>query len=226
MDNVVTFHPDVKDLVFVENNAIFTDSLTVAKVFGREHYNVLRDIKNLDCSEEFGALNFEATSYLDEWNREKPKQNMTRNGLTFLVMGYNGEKAARFKEAYIAAFDKMEAYIRSEQAKNDHKLIKQSMLKAVCTGHWISNRMQAHGITMEMLSTYYFYRMNWLTRKEARKAFDLTYAQEQVMVEILKKEGHEMPDVRINKRDKALFQLHFSETANNTNRVPTFQYFK
>lgn len=226
MDDLITFHPDAKELVFVENNELFTDSLTVAKVFDKEHKDVLRSIKTLECSEEFGRRNFAPTYYFDEWNRKQPKQNMTRNGFTILAMGYNGKKAVQFKEAYIAAFDKMEAYIRSEQAKNDHKLIKQSMLKAVCTGHWISNRMQAHGITMEMLSTYYFYRMNWLTRKEARKAFDLTYAQEQVMVEILKKEGHEMPDVRINKRDKALFQLHFSETANNTNRVPTFQYFK
>ena len=31
-------------------------------MFEKEHYNVIRDIKALDCGTEFNALNFEATS--------------------------------------------------------------------------------------------------------------------------------------------------------------------
>lgn len=91
-----------------------TDSITVADVFGKKHYNVLRDIELLQCSQEFSNLNFEATSYKDSQNREKPMFNMTRNGWSMLVMGFTGEKAMVFKEAYIEAFDKMETQLKSQ----------------------------------------------------------------------------------------------------------------
>ncbi|HGJ5890835.1 MAG TPA: Rha family transcriptional regulator [Arsenophonus apicola] len=38
---------------------------------------------------------------------------MTKNGFIFLVMGFTGKKAAQFKEAYIAEFDKMESELNS-----------------------------------------------------------------------------------------------------------------
>ena len=33
-------------------------SLDVAETFGKEHKNVLKDIREMDCSEEFGRLKF------------------------------------------------------------------------------------------------------------------------------------------------------------------------
>lgn len=45
-------------LVYQKNSAIVTDSLTIAKVFQKRHDKVLRDIKNLSCSEQFKVLNF------------------------------------------------------------------------------------------------------------------------------------------------------------------------
>ena len=47
-------------LVAVENEHAVTTSLRVAEVFGKEHYNVMKAIKSLDCSEEFRAVNFNA----------------------------------------------------------------------------------------------------------------------------------------------------------------------
>ncbi|WP_343310108.1 Rha family transcriptional regulator [Blautia celeris] len=41
-------------------------SLDIAETFGKEHKNVLRDIKQLECSDEFGQLNFEPSSYVDK----------------------------------------------------------------------------------------------------------------------------------------------------------------
>ena len=38
---------------------------------------------------------------------------MTKDGFTFLVMGYRGKKAAQFKEAYIQRFNAMEDFIKS-----------------------------------------------------------------------------------------------------------------
>ena len=38
---------------------------------------------------------------------------MTRDGFTFLAMGYRGEKAAKFKELYIKRFNEMEKFIKT-----------------------------------------------------------------------------------------------------------------
>lgn len=59
----------MSQLVFVNDNQVFTDSLTVAEVFGKRHDAVLRDIRNLECSEEFNLHNFAEINYTDERNR-------------------------------------------------------------------------------------------------------------------------------------------------------------
>lgn len=105
-------------LVAVENEHAVTTSLRVAEVFGKEHYNVMKAIKSLDCSEEFRAVNFNA-SKIDYQNgnikKQLPMYYITRDGFMFLVMGFTGKTAAKWKEAYIKAFNEMEAKIRAEQ---------------------------------------------------------------------------------------------------------------
>jgi hypothetical protein len=44
--------------------------------------------------------------------RKDDSYNMTKDGFTFLAMGYTGSLAARFKEAYITRFNEMEAQLR------------------------------------------------------------------------------------------------------------------
>lgn len=106
------------NLVAVENEHAVTTSLRVAEVFGKEHYNVMKAIKSLDCSEEFRAVNFNA-SKIDYQNgnikKQLPMYYITRDGFMFLVMGFTGKTAAKWKEAYIKAFNEMEAKIRAEQ---------------------------------------------------------------------------------------------------------------
>jgi Rha family phage regulatory protein len=63
----------------------------VTEVFGKRHDNVLQNVRNLDCSEEFRLLNFQESSYLDEQGKARPMVEMTRDGFTLLVMGYWGE---------------------------------------------------------------------------------------------------------------------------------------
>ncbi|MBT2634582.1 phage regulatory protein/antirepressor Ant [Bacillus sp. ISL-26] len=98
----------MNQLVFIKGNQVVTDSLTVAEVFGKRHDAVLRDIRNLDSSKEFNLHNFEEVDYQDERNRTYKKYLIKRDGLTFLVFGYTGAKAAIFKEKYIYEFNRME----------------------------------------------------------------------------------------------------------------------
>ncbi|WP_373232090.1 Rha family transcriptional regulator [Cohnella sp.] len=101
----------MNQLVFIENNRPVTDSLTVAEAFGKEHKNVLRDIESLECSPEFSRLNFEQSTYTNDRGRTYPKYLMTQDGFSFLVMGYTGKEAAKFKEMYISEFNQMRAEI-------------------------------------------------------------------------------------------------------------------
>lgn len=94
-----------------------TNSRNVADWFGKRHYNVLRDIEELECSPEFRALNFEATAETRQagaTSRELRSIDMTKDGLVFLIMGFTGRKAATFKEAYIARFNQMEEELTTE----------------------------------------------------------------------------------------------------------------
>lgn len=111
----------MKELIPMDDYGVFADtsdtaranSLIVAQMFEKEHKDVLKSIRNLDCSEEFLRRNFAPISYSDQYGRAQRAYAMTRDGFTFLVMGYRGKKAARFKEAYIKRFNEMESFIRT-----------------------------------------------------------------------------------------------------------------
>ncbi|HGJ5900037.1 Rha family transcriptional regulator, partial [Arsenophonus apicola] len=101
--------------VTVHNDKAITTSLDVANYFGKRHDNVLRAIEDLDCSEKFTVLNFEVCYKNNELQNGKPQKyyEMTKDGFVFLVMGFTGKKAAQFKEAYIAEFNRMEAQLHN-----------------------------------------------------------------------------------------------------------------
>ncbi len=61
---------------------VVVTSLDIAETFGKEHKQVLRDIREIKCSVEFGRYNFTPTSYTDQWNRKQPMYYVTRDGFT------------------------------------------------------------------------------------------------------------------------------------------------
>ncbi len=95
----------------VINGTIKTTSLKVAEHFGKRHKNVLQAVKNLECSPEFHQLNFQPMLIDVEIGqgaiRQDPAYEMTKDGFTFLAMGFTGKEAAKWKEAYINAFNAM-----------------------------------------------------------------------------------------------------------------------
>lgn len=84
-------------------------SLQVAEAFGKEHNDVLKDVRNLSISQRFREGNFSCSSYLTSQNKNLPMYRLTRDGFMILAMGYTGAKAMALKEAYIAEFNRMEA---------------------------------------------------------------------------------------------------------------------
>ncbi|MCY9544844.1 Rha family transcriptional regulator, partial [Paenibacillus alvei] len=102
-----------KEILFVDNGRVVTDSLTVAEVFEKAHDKVLRDIRGLGCSDDFRLSNFGESTYINGQGREMPKYLITEQGFTLLAMGYTGQRAMEFKERYISEFDRMRQQLQS-----------------------------------------------------------------------------------------------------------------
>ena len=121
-------------LVAVTHGHTFTTSRAIAEHFGKRHDHVLRDIEALliELAEieaedaglpisgesspresEFGRLNFEPISYLNEQGKKQPMYRITEEGFAILAMGYKGRKALRWKTKFLAAFRAMEAQLRA-----------------------------------------------------------------------------------------------------------------
>ncbi|MEQ5147910.1 Rha family transcriptional regulator [Providencia stuartii] len=110
--NTATPHVTIKD------HKAITTSQDVSSFFNKRHDDVLKKIRNLDCSQGFSARNFAEAEYIDEQGKPRPMYEMTKDGFVFLVMGFTGKKAAQFKEAYIAEFNRMEAELYGNKIKS------------------------------------------------------------------------------------------------------------
>lgn len=92
------------------------DSRDVAAYFGKNHFDVLKAIRNLNCSPEFRERNFASFKNNDLAGDSTSHVEMTKDGFTFLAMGFTGGRAATVKERYIAQFNAMEAELRARAA--------------------------------------------------------------------------------------------------------------
>lgn len=97
--------------VLAKDESVVVDSLTVAELFGKRHFNVLKDIKRvlerIEGLDNEGEVKFYSTSYVDKWNRKKPMYYLNESAFTLLVMGYTTKNAMQFKLNYIKHFNDM-----------------------------------------------------------------------------------------------------------------------
>ena len=114
MENQKHMH---KDVVITRNNdgELVVTSRQVAEDFGKRHSEVLRAIED---KIEINAIlrsskYFIESTYIDKANRKSKEYLLTRDGFSFLVMGFTGAKADEWKLKYIEAFNKMEQAIKN-----------------------------------------------------------------------------------------------------------------
>lgn len=109
-------------------------SLDVAETFGKEHYHVIEDIREIASkisTPEFSGLFYE-TEYKASNGKKNPMYYMNRDGFTLLVMGYTGEKAMQFKMAYIKQFNAMEkALIGKVKEREKGIAVRQALTNAI-----------------------------------------------------------------------------------------------
>lgn len=130
-------------LVMVNHDQVVTTSLKVAEYFRKPHKDVLKSIRTLECSTGFTGRNFSPCFYFSELRnnvkRKLPMYYMTRDGFTLLVMGFTGKIAARFKEAYINAFNEMERKLSGITVREDEII---NIIRELCAD--VNSRIKGH----------------------------------------------------------------------------------
>lgn len=104
---------DLSEFVSLENNVLVTDSLRVARHFGKQHKHVLRAIDNMEIKDDLRkrifAFTFLPINMPFGAVRQDRAVRMTKDGFILLVMGFSGRQAMDIKVAYLEAFNALEA---------------------------------------------------------------------------------------------------------------------
>lgn len=106
-------------LVNVYEGRVVVSTLDIAKHFNKIHYNILRDIRNLECSEEFIKQNFIESTYYNNRGKQYPCYLLTLKGFIFLTSSFTGSKLTQLKEEFSDTLSKVQdAYKLFEALKN------------------------------------------------------------------------------------------------------------
>lgn len=125
-----------KQFIQIKDHKTITTSETVAKVFGKQHKHVMRDIREIleTADDEFSRSNFGLAEYIDKQGKKRAMFEITKDGFMLLVMGYKTKKAMAIKISYIKAFNYMAEQMSQSgltlleqyyQAIGEHKAEKQ-----------------------------------------------------------------------------------------------------
>jgi len=115
---------DFKNMVILNGSDAVTTSFKVAEFFNKQHKDVLKAIRNLECSQDFTKLNFALCFKNNDLQNGKPQPYylITKDGFMFLAMGFRGKKAAQIKEAYINAFNWLANELQNNQSNYEQYL--------------------------------------------------------------------------------------------------------
>ena len=102
-------------------------SLEVAEMIGKEHYDLLKDIRRYCEQFSLGKIPlsdfFEESTYRTDRGKEYPCYKVTLKGCEFIANKLTGIKGTEFTVKYINRFHDMEDYIKQDESKG---LIEQS----------------------------------------------------------------------------------------------------
>lgn len=116
-----------------------TTSLAVAEHFEKEHKSVTRAIREFIAQLDdpsYTCRHFIQSQHIDVKGRSQPIYKLTEQGFCFVAMGFTGEKAARWKRAYIQTFtDMREALIYQSDSRtvniyNEYQLMRSKVMTA------------------------------------------------------------------------------------------------
>lgn len=112
--------------VFQQGGVDVIDSRSVAEAIGKNHKELLRDIRNyaeiIENSNErnFALVDFFVPStYTDTKGEERPCYLLTKKGCDMVANKMTGEKGVLFTAAYVTAFERMRQQTRKPMTTNE-----------------------------------------------------------------------------------------------------------
>ena len=149
-------------------------SLDVAATFEKEHYHVIEDIREIQSkisTPEFSGLFYE-DNYKASNGKKNPMYYMNRDGFTLLVMGYTGEKAMRFKLAYINQFNQMEELLKGKLIEREKGIaVRQSLTKAIQQS---GENERTHGHAYSLYTDLIYKAVFGKSTKQLREEYGIT----------------------------------------------------
>lgn len=106
-------------IVFVDGSKIVTDSLAIAREYGKQHKNVLQKIeRSIEKCKKFGIteLIFKPSEYKDSTGKLNRKYFLNRDAYLEVAVTFTGDRAFQLRIVFIKAFNRLEAF----QNKKDH----------------------------------------------------------------------------------------------------------
>ncbi|ECO1957846.1 Rha family transcriptional regulator [Campylobacter coli] len=159
-----------------QNHRVFCTSMDIARVFGKRHDHVLRDIENIlndlrEIGTSYDLPNFEEVVRISKTtnpkngklvNRKIPMYNLTRDGFSLLAMGFTGKKAMKWKMSFLNAFNQMERSLYNQFKLSDNKYLIDLMKQ-------IYPHLPSEDYRVDVKIIQY------LNPKESREVFSLNY---------------------------------------------------
>jgi len=109
--DLISIKSGIQELgIFEKGNDAWVSSRDLAKLFEKSHQHVMEAIRDQILpfvSEGFSQSNYRQSNYKDSRGKKQPEFMLNRKSFTMVAMGFKGEKAMKFKEAYIEAFEAM-----------------------------------------------------------------------------------------------------------------------
>lgn len=101
-----------------QNNQLLVESREVAKLVGKEHKNLIRDIKGYekvlkDSSNLSSQDFFIESTYINSQNKTQPCYLLTRKGCDMVANKMTGEKGIIFTATYVSRFEEMENKLKN-----------------------------------------------------------------------------------------------------------------
>ncbi|MGE6627318.1 Rha family transcriptional regulator [Bacillus pumilus] len=169
-----------KQLVFVKENEVVTDSVTIAEMFDKQHKDVLRDVRTQMeyAGGEFSQRNFALSNY-EVRGKQYPKYDLTEEAFTLIVFSYNTKEAVQTKIRFIQEFKRMKEYIQSQErpkAMSD----KESLLASMKLTIQLNEDVDGMKEDIKQL------------RDDIDKKITLDYSQQQAMRNAVNKRVHKL----------------------------------
>lgn len=168
-----------------ENGQVVVSSRVVAERFEKRHNDVVRAIENKIESlttQNCTVKNLFIESMFNHNGNPYKEYLLTRDGFTFIVMGFTGKEADKWKLKYIEAFNKMERALKEKRSKPNAptlmeliqfiQLTREQMKEQGCSPREIAK------VTQEICNQYgiqlpkYFIKPEETTLKEVYEMID------------------------------------------------------